>query len=312
MRGVSLRASAGRNRRCPERAEWGNGRLVVRNLSRNADSRSSGFGKQIMDATDGAGVDIVLNSLGEEFTRESLSVLARYGRYIELGKRAIFANGSLDLRPFERQLTFTAVDVGPDLPQFANSWKDVIGHIHSGALPPLPFRAFQATNPAEGFEYMARGHHIGKIVFTFGSPPEMLQLTSQPAGDGRSFASIVGVETDSSESTTEPVADFSNEEEAEIPSDLATKTEKGVARIWRDLLGTSSLQRHYNFFDLNGDSLLAAQVISQVHREFGVKLPFSSIFDAPTVEELALEIDKSGSSAAPPAGLDDDLEEGVI
>jgi hypothetical protein len=30
------------------------------------------------------------------------------------------------------------------------------------------------------------------------------------------------------------------------------------------------------------------------------------------VEELALEIDKSGSSAALPAGLDDDLEEGVI
>ena len=281
-----------------------------------ADSRSNGFGRQIMDATDGAGVDIVLNSLGEEFTGESLSVLARYGRFVELGKRAIFANGSLDLRPFERQLTFTAVDVGPDLPQFANSWKELMGHIHTGALPPLPFRAFQATNPAEGFEYMARGHHIGKIVFTFGPPQELLRSASQPSESGRSFSSIVGLETDSTETTAEARTESSTEEEAEIPSDLATDTEKGVARIWRDLLGTSSIRRHDNFFDLNGDSLLAAQVISQIHREFGVKLPFSSIFDAPSVEELALEIDKSGNGAAPPAGLDDhlddDLEEGVI
>ena len=57
--------------------------------------------------------------------------------------------------------------------------------------------------------------------------------------------------------------------------------------------------------------MLAAQVISQVHREFGVKLPFSSIFDAPTVEELARSIDKSRSGAVlPPGG--DDIEEGII
>jgi len=301
LRGAEILATAGTE----EKREY----LQSIGVQHVADSRKRGFGQKIMDATDGAGVDIVLNSLGEEFTGESLSVLARYGRFVELGKRAIFANGSLDLRPFERQLTFTAVDVGPDLPQFNKSWKDLMEHINAGELPPLPLRTFQASNPTEGFEYMARGRHIGKIVFSFGPPPALLQLASQVAHGGRSFASIVGLETDSNETAAAPRADVAREEEAE--TDLATEAEKGVARIWRNVLGASSIRRHDSFFDLNGDSLLAAQVISQVHREFGVKLPFSSIFDAPTVEELARSIDKSRSGAVlPPGG--DDIEEGII
>ena len=286
-----------------------------------ADSRQPGFGKQIMAATDNVGVDVVLNSLGQEFTAESLSVLARYGRFIELGKRAIFANAALDMRPFERQLTFAAVDVGPDLPQFAANWRDLMTHVGAGELPPLPLRAFPAADPSEGFQYMARGRHIGKIVFTFGASQELIGLASQRAGSGRSFASIVALEADNDDSTgqrrveapggSEPGAAVWTEDVADVDSDLSTESEKGVARIWRDLLGTASIRRDDSFFELNGDSLLAAQVISEIHGKFGVKLPFSAIFDAATVRQLAREIDNSLNDGVRPA-TGTETEEGVI
>jgi acyl transferase domain-containing protein/SAM-dependent methyltransferase/acyl carrier protein len=281
-------------------------------VSHVCDSRKPGFGKQIMAATHDAGVDVVLNSLSEEFTSESLSVLARYGRFIELGKRAIFANASLEMRPFEGQLTFSAVDVGPDLPQFVTHWRDLMAHVHAGELPPLPLRTFRATDPSEGFEYMARGRHIGKIVFTFDTPEELMESAHRPVGIGRSFTAIVGHDTAPGESTTIRHVEAPKRETGPgIESDLLTNTEKGVARIWGDLLGAASVRRHDSFFELNGDSLLAAQVISQIHDKFGVKLPFSAIFDASTVSELAGEIDRSLHGDRPPP-TDAGTEKGVI
>jgi NADPH:quinone reductase-like Zn-dependent oxidoreductase/acyl carrier protein len=274
-----------------------------------ADSRNPGFGEMILDATAGNGVDVVVNSLGEAFTAESLSVLSRYGRFIELGKRAILANGLLSLRPFERQLTFSAVDVGPDMPNFSEHLKEVVAYVCSGELPPLPLRAFPASDPVSGFEYMARGQHIGKIVFTMDAPSDLLDRATYRPSIGRSFDAIVGLGLDIDTASTKPRS--AAVEHPEPSSDLITETERGIARIWRDLLGVARVQRDDNFFDLNGDSLLAAQVISLVHRDLGVKLPFSAIFDAPTVESLARGIDRVLGHPAPPT-RPVEIEEGVI
>jgi len=281
------------------------------------DSRGPGFGHQMMAATAGQGVDVVLNSLGQEFTGESMSTLARYGRFVELGKRGMLENAALDLGPFQRQLTFTAVDVGPDLPKFEENWRQLIEHIDAERLPPLPCRAFPSTEPGEGFRYMARGQHIGKIVFTFGPPEDLIRSTSSSDTEGRSFASIVGHPTDGATGQTPDEAPYTcNVPTSLSPSDGvltdaedASSTEEAVARIWAELLGAPSLRREDDFFDLNGDSLLAAQVISQVHGELGVKLPFSAIFDAPTLQQLAQEIDEVLGTLPDTA---DDREEGII
>jgi len=281
------------------------------------DSRRSGFGQQVMVATDGQGVDVVLNSLGQEFTGESMSTLARYGRFVELGKRGMFENADLDLAPFQRQLTFTAVDVGPDLPNFEEIWRQLIEHIDAERLPPLPCRTFPSTEPGEGFAYMARGQHIGKIVFTFGPPEDLIKSTSSPDTEGRSFASIVGHPTDDATDQIPSEAyarsaptSLSPGDDVLTDAEEASSTEEAVAQIWAELLGAPSLRREDDFFDLNGDSLLAAQVISQVHGELGVKLPFSAIFDAPTLQQLAQEIDQVLGTLSDAA--DDDREEGII
>ncbi|WP_454624934.1 amino acid adenylation domain-containing protein [Bradyrhizobium cenepequi] len=68
-------------------------------------------------------------------------------------------------------------------------------------------------------------------------------------------------------------------------------TEKTLTDIWIDLVKVPSIGVTDNFFDLGGHSLLAGQAMARIARAFGVALPIKTIFEAPTVEELARRID---------------------
>ncbi|KJC53338.1 non-ribosomal peptide synthetase [Bradyrhizobium sp. LTSP857] len=70
-------------------------------------------------------------------------------------------------------------------------------------------------------------------------------------------------------------------------------TEKVLSDIWIDLLKVESLGMTDNFFDLGGHSLLAGQAMARVARALGVSLPIKTIFEAPTVEELARRVDEA-------------------
>ncbi|QPF90417.1 non-ribosomal peptide synthetase [Bradyrhizobium commune] len=70
-------------------------------------------------------------------------------------------------------------------------------------------------------------------------------------------------------------------------------TEKVLSDIWTDLLKVESLGVTDNFFDLGGHSLLAGQAMARVARALGVSLPIKTIFEAPTVEELARRVDEA-------------------
>ena len=75
------------------------------------DSRSAEFAEQIRRDTDGYGVDIVLNSLTGAAQRAGLEVLSIGGRFVEIGRRDVYANTRLELFPFHRNLTFHYVDL---------------------------------------------------------------------------------------------------------------------------------------------------------------------------------------------------------
>src|SRR5262249_6522115 len=60
-------------------------------------------------------------------------------------------------------------------------------------------------------------------------------------------------------------------------------TEQQLVEIWQQLLGIDRVGVDDNFFDLHGDSLLAAQLVSRVQRVLHVALPISVVFDATTV-----------------------------
>jgi len=68
---------------------------------------------------------------------------------------------------------------------------------------------------------------------------------------------------------------------------------------------------------LNGDSLLAAQLMSRIGRVLQVKLPLSAVFEAPTIAELAANVERVRQStgklqAAPPGTPRGDEEEGEL
>lgn len=60
------------------------------------DSRQTRFGEEILEATDGKGVDVLLNSfVGEDYLDANLSCLAQDGRWIELAAVGIFTEGEM-------------------------------------------------------------------------------------------------------------------------------------------------------------------------------------------------------------------------
>jgi len=74
--------------------------------------------------------------------------------------------------------------------------------------------------------------------------------------------------------------------------------EEVLAGIWVEVLGFDQVGIHDNFFEIGGHSLLATQVISRVRKSFHVELPLRSLFEKPTIEELAGVITQSQGKGA--------------
>ncbi|MBW4636667.1 MAG: acyltransferase domain-containing protein [Gloeocapsa sp. UFS-A4-WI-NPMV-4B04] len=64
--------------------------------------------------------------------------------------------------------------------------------------------------------------------------------------------------------------------------------ERRIADIYQELLGINAVGIHDNFFALGGDSLTGTVLISHLRKYFQLELPVRSIFEAPSVAELAL------------------------
>ena len=79
------------------------------------DSRTVEFADEILAATDGYGVDVVLNSLAGDAIRAGVQILAAGGRFIELGKKDVYADASLGLRALANSASFAVVDVDLNL-----------------------------------------------------------------------------------------------------------------------------------------------------------------------------------------------------
>jgi len=77
-----------------------------------------------------------------------------------------------------------------------------------------------------------------------------------------------------------------------------TLEELKLAEIWARVLGLDLVGIHDDFFRLGGDSVLATQVISQVRSVFNVDLSPASLFETPTIAELARSIQASAGTTA--------------
>jgi phthiocerol/phenolphthiocerol synthesis type-I polyketide synthase E len=67
----------------------------------------------------------------------------------------------------------------------------------------------------------------------------------------------------------------------------ADDTESQLAAIWQRLLDIESIGPDQNFFDLGGDSSLAVRMFAEIEKIFQVNLPLATLYETPTIEELA-------------------------
>jgi myxalamid-type polyketide synthase MxaB len=139
--------------------------LGVRHLF---NSRTLDFSDQVLRATGGRGVDIVLNSLAGEFIAKSAAALAPGGRFLEIGKRGVLSGSDFTLlRP---DCTYHAYDLGVEaladrtlLPDLYSQWLPAFAR---GELRALPVTTFSHDHVVDAFRHMAAAKHIGKIVIT--------------------------------------------------------------------------------------------------------------------------------------------------
>ncbi|MGJ5628673.1 beta-ketoacyl synthase N-terminal-like domain-containing protein [Nostoc sp. CALU 1950] len=68
--------------------------------------------------------------------------------------------------------------------------------------------------------------------------------------------------------------------------------EQKLVEVFQELLGIEPVGIHDSFFALGGDSLTGTVLISQLRNNFQIELPVRSLFEAPTIDELALVIEE--------------------
>lgn len=145
------------------------------------DSRSLDFVDDIMAATGGEGVDVVLNSLAGEAVRRNFSVLKPFGRFLELGKRDFFENTPIGLRPFKDNISYFGIDADQLLtgrPRLAaRLFTELMALFAEGVLAPLPYRSFTVPHIVDAFRTMQQARHIGKVVVTLDQTPARVEAS---------------------------------------------------------------------------------------------------------------------------------------
>ena len=87
-----------------------------------------------------------------------------------------------------------------------------------------------------------------------------------------------------------PAADNSRPELDTPFVEPRTMIERELVSIWAEILSLREVGIHDSFFDLGGHSLAATRVVSQVIKNFQLELPLQSLFQSPTIAEMAAVI----------------------
>ncbi|MEV5548351.1 SDR family NAD(P)-dependent oxidoreductase [Streptomyces sp. NPDC052309] len=138
------------------------------------NSRNLRFAEDVRELTDGRGVDVVLNSLAGEAIARGLECLSPGGRFVELGKRDLYANAPVLLGPFRRNIAYFGVDVATlpeQLPEVAaEEFTELCRRVTDGRYRPLPHQVHSADAVPDAFRSLRHSRHLGKIVVELGEP----------------------------------------------------------------------------------------------------------------------------------------------
>ncbi|WP_145043472.1 type I polyketide synthase [Mycobacteroides abscessus] len=150
------------------------------------DSRSVGFVDDILQITEGRGVDVIYNSLPGEMIAQNFAVAGEFCRIIEIGKADIYFGGATDLKPFSGNLSFHSIDMDrmlrlrPEI--FRELRRECTEMLTAGQLTPLPYTRFPIEEVVGAFEAVFRAEHMGRIVLDLrDQTPTLLPRKPEPA-----------------------------------------------------------------------------------------------------------------------------------
>ncbi|WP_458640544.1 SDR family NAD(P)-dependent oxidoreductase [Streptomyces sp. NC-S4] len=146
-------------------AKWDTLRGLGLTDDRIASSRTLDFEETFRTATDGRGVDVVLDSLAREFVDASLRLLPRGGRFVEMGKTDV--RDPRDVAAAHPGVSYQAFDLTEaGLDRIQEMLTELLGLFETGALNPIPVSAWDLRQAPEAFRYLSQARHVGKIVLT--------------------------------------------------------------------------------------------------------------------------------------------------
>lgn len=148
------------------------------------DSRTTDFADQILADTDGAGVDVVLNSLTSEgFIEATLKATAQNGRFAEIAKRDIWTPEQMAVARSDIAYEIVALDTvmftEPErirdlLTEVSQGLAAAVDSSRTGSSVaewrPLPAEIYPLTEARAAFRRMQQARHIGKIVVQIPNP----------------------------------------------------------------------------------------------------------------------------------------------
>ncbi|MFE0679130.1 beta-ketoacyl synthase N-terminal-like domain-containing protein, partial [Streptomyces sp. NPDC058867] len=134
-----------------------------------ASSRDLGFREKFEATTDGAGVDVVLNSLAREYVDASLDLMPRGGRFLEMGKtdkrdpeQVANDHEGVDYRAYDLK------EAGAD--RCGDMLAEVLDLFRRGVLRHMPITSWDVRRGPEAFRHMSQARHVGKVVLTMPRP----------------------------------------------------------------------------------------------------------------------------------------------
>ena len=147
--------------------------------------RTTDWVQSFKDATDGRGVDLVLDMVGGEYVSRNLEVLATEGRLVQIA----FLKSSkveLDLMPLmRRRLTITGSTLRPRSPEEKGAIARQLAEkvwplLEDGTVKPVIHAQFPLDRAADAHRMMEASQHVGKIVLAVAAPPQTTPPRSEP------------------------------------------------------------------------------------------------------------------------------------
>ncbi|AXG72410.1 phthiocerol synthesis polyketide synthase type I PpsC [Kordia sp. SMS9] len=147
------------------------------------NSENLDFATDIKAVTDGKGVDVVLSSQSGEIAFQNFASLAPYGIYVDISKKDIISNASIDMTFFNHNLSYIAVDMDRMLMEkkekIAGLLEDLTQYIASGVLASLPAYIFSVDKLYEAFHQIKDNKPPGNVVIDFSNQPVEVANTKE-------------------------------------------------------------------------------------------------------------------------------------